>query len=122
MVFGHLTKADIVIIGVILLSAGVSLLHTIMNKSDNNQVTISFNNQVFGIEELRYSNVIELDTLVVVEILDNRARISFSTCRNQHCVNQGWSNSLPVICVPNKVILEFNGNRTHRRDDIFITY
>jgi len=122
MVFKHLTKADIVIIGVILLSAGVSLLLTIMNKSSNNQVTISFNNQVFGIEELRYSNIIELDTLAVVEILDNRARISFSTCRNQHCVKQGWSNSLPVVCVPNRVMLEFNGNKTRRRDEVFITY
>ena len=121
MVFKLLT-ADIIIISLILLSAGASFLHTITSKSDNNQVTISFNNQVFGVEDLRHSNTIELDTLAVVEILENRARISFSTCRNQHCVNQGWSNSLPVVCVPNRVMLEFNGNRSRRRNEVFITY
>ena len=122
MVFKHLTITDFIIISLILISAGASLLHTITNKSDQNQVTISLNNRIYTIEDMKHTNTITLDTLAVIEINNQKARITYSTCRNQLCVNQGWSNSLPVVCVPNRVMLEFNRNRNRRQDEVFITY
>lgn len=48
-----------------------------------------------------------------VEIRDGRVRIKESDCLNQVCVKQGWTNNLPLICLPNKVavIVKAQGNK-----------
>ena len=40
-----------------------------------------------------------------------RIRVLEATCPDQVCVNQGWisDSSLPIVCLPNKVIIEIVG-------------
>ena len=114
-----LSKTDIIVIFIILFSAIFAFLIT--SKDKNKDVVISFNNQVFAMESLGNSKIIKLDSLAVIELKDKRARISFSSCRNQNCVNQGWSNALPIICVPNRIVLEFSGDGRRKKNEMFIT-
>jgi len=100
----------------------VSFFYTLVARADNQQVIISFNNQVFTTEYLKNNHTIMIDSLAVIEIDDFKARISFSTCKNQHCVNIGWSNNLPIICVPNRIMLDFKKQNRNKRDELFITY
>ena len=100
----------------------MSFFYSLVVRADNQQVIISFNNQIFTTEYLKNNHTIMIDSLVVIEIDDNKARISFSTCKNQQCVNKGWSNNLPIICVPNRIMLDFKKNNRNKRDELFITY
>ena len=58
---------------------------------------------IYNIEEVQ----------VKVEIRKGRVRIKESDCVNQLCVKQGWTNNLPIICLPNKVavIVKKQGSR-----------
>ena len=122
MIFRLLSKTDIMVILIILLSAGASFLYTLNNRNNCPDVIINFNNQVFAIENLSSDKTIKLDSLAVIELSNKKARVSFSTCRNQNCVNQSWSNSLPVVCVPNRIVLEFSGRRRQDKNEMFITH
>jgi len=122
MMFRLLSKTDLAVILIILLSAAVAFLYTLKNRNENKNVIINLDNQVFAVESLSSNQTIKLDSLAVVELNYKGARISFSTCRNQNCVNQGWSNSLPVVCVPNRIVLEFPNRRRNNKDELFITH
>ena len=114
-----LTKTDIVIISLILLSGVLSFLYTLFCKSQTNQVIIHHDNTIFCVENLNKNAVIPVNTVLQVEILHGKARIVHSTCKNLICERMGWSNSQPIICVPNKVYLEFPKSNG---DEIFITH
>jgi len=42
-----------------------------------------------------------------LQVKAGKIRIKKNTCPHQYCVKQGWSNSLPIICVPNKLAIYF---------------
>ncbi|MCL2065136.1 MAG: NusG domain II-containing protein [Candidatus Cloacimonetes bacterium] len=92
-----------------------------MNK-DKNEAIIHFNNEIYGIFALNRENTIHLDTLVTIVIFEGKAKISFSTCKDQLCVNQGWSNKQPIVCVPNKTMIDFHDEKDDKDNRIFITH
>ena len=114
-----LTKTDIIVISLILFSGVLGLFFTILNKSQNSQVIIHYDNAIFRVESLNKNAVISVNTLLQVEILNGKAKIVHSTCKNLICERMGWSNSQPIICIPNKVYLEFP---KWKGEEIFITY
>lgn len=120
MLLKILTKTDIAIIFIILFSSGISFLYPQFRKKDNNILILNFNNQIYTVESLTESKTIELDTVAVIEINDGKARIAYSTCKNQNCVSHGWSNSESIICVPNKIHLDFSNNNDEEK--VFITH
>lgn len=48
----------------------------------------------------------------LIEIKDHRIRVSEADCPDKVCVNTGWLDSpaIPVICLPNKLIIEYADN------------
>ena len=120
-IFKLLTKADLVIISLILLSALISLLYSTLYLKEKTEVSINLNNEFYAAFPLNKDKIIYIESLATVEIKDNKASISFSTCKNQNCVIQGWSNKQPILCVPNKILLQFSSDKKNEKDRIFIT-
>ena len=83
---------------------------------------ILYNNEIYAIENLDLQKTIEVDSLAVIESKNRRARIVYSTCKNKHCVNQGWTQKQPIICVPNKIMVELVGDSKIKRKKMFITH
>jgi len=81
-----LTKTDIIVVCLILCSALLSFAFIFFPKKEMADCTISINNEVFETFSLNQKNTILIDSLAVIEIKENMARISYSTCQNQHCV------------------------------------
>jgi hypothetical protein len=73
---------------------------------------------VIGRYLLNEDRLIIIHPGIEVEIKDGRARMKKSTCANQLCVKQGWSHSMPIICVPCKIAIQFENGR----EDMHITY
>ena len=115
-----ITKTDIIVISIILLSAIFTFM---LNLKTNSKIDIiiTHNNQVYATLPLMSDNTILLEDIAIIEINNNKARISFSTCKNQLCIKQGWSDRLPIICVPNMILIDFKDNNNDK-DRMFITY
>ena len=115
-----LSKTDITIILLILFSIIFSLLFSFKRKANSNELIIYLNNSFFIEHSLHKDAEININDLATLEIKDNKARMSHSNCKNQDCVIQGWSNNQPIICLPNRILIEFK-NQKRDKDFLFIT-
>ena len=41
----------------------------------------------------------------LIEIKNQRVRVTDSPCRNKLCIQQGWVRSGTIICLPNRVVI-----------------
>ena len=119
IIFKLFTKTDIVVISLITFSGVAGFLFNHYIDLENKSLTIYKDNILYKTEQLNKTMTIPVDSLLFIEIFDGKARIVHSTCKNLICERMGWSNSKPIICVPNKVHLEFS---SQNKEEIFITY
>ena len=110
------TIADIVLIGVLLVISGI-LLSKMRADLTNKMVEINFHNKLVGTYSLNEPRLIDLEKGIEVEIADNKVRIKKNTCAHQYCVQQGWSDALPIICVPNEISIIFKS----KKEEMLIT-
>ena len=100
------TKADIFLVVVLLIVSIALLLNDI--KDSGSKVQIFVKNKLQGEYLLSEPQLISINNdEIIVEIKDEKARLLKSSCKNQLCVKQSWSNSFPVICLPNQIELRF---------------
>ncbi len=72
------------------------LLYTIdLSKSPNKTIVVEYNGKK--------------NTL---EIKNHKIRVLEADCPDKVCVNAGWldSTAIPIICLPNKLIIEYENN------------
>ena len=110
------TVADIGLIVVLLLTASAMLWQMKTNLL-NKKIEIHHHNELIGIYDLQEDQLIKLGKEAVVEIAGRKVRIKDSTCKKQYCVQQGWSESLPIICVPNEIAINF----ISKKEEMLIT-
>ena len=110
------TAADIGLI-VILLLIAMALLWQIKTTFLNKKIEIHHHNELVGTYDLQEDQLIELGKEAVVEIAGKKVRIKDSTCKKQYCVQQGWSERLPIICVPNEIVINF----ISKKEEMLIT-
>ena len=65
---------------------------------------------LWGSYDLFENRIIEIDEHNTIEIKDSKAGIVFSDCPDKRCVKQGFSNTMPIICMPNKLVLRFENS------------
>ncbi len=70
---------------------------------------------LWGQFPLAEDRILEIDEHNSVQIKDGKARMLFSDCPDKRCVKQGFNSNMPIICLPNHLILEFtHGSDEHR--------
>jgi len=115
-----ITKADLILIFILISSSVLSFIHS--NRNPNNaEVLIYIHNELFDRVELTTQRqIIEIETGITLEIKDRKIRLTSSTCREQFCVKQGWTKSLPIICVPNELLITIKSKKKEK-DPLLIT-
>ena len=100
-----LTLPDMALIIILLITS--FLLFITFNRSGKNQNVLIY--QDSKLVEIVKTNTNRFITLqgATVQIMDGKVRILKSSCKNQICVKQGWSKGLPIVCVPNKILIRF---------------
>ncbi len=79
-------------------------------------MSVYLNNELIGKYSLDNNQEIVIkDNEIIVEINEGKARFKKNNCKNQLCVKQGWSNNLPIICLPNKLELRFDSNENDKK-------
>lgn len=99
-----LNAADRILIIFLLLVIFVGFYLQLSGKQAQN-IQIVINDEVFGRYQLAKDQVIEINQGTILEIKDERFRLRESSCPHQICVNQGWSNGQPIICVPQRLVI-----------------
>jgi hypothetical protein len=69
---------------------------------NTNQLKLS-ENQIFSVTGPRGKTLIQ--------IMDNKVRVTNSACREKICVRSGWINKTGqiIVCVPNRVVVKIDG-------------
>lgn len=70
---------------------------------------------LWGEYDLSRDKIIKIDRHNTVQIQDGKARMLASDCPDKRCVKLGFNKSMPIICLPNRVVLEFEDREKQRR-------
>jgi len=117
-----MTPADIILI---LIITGLSIYQITGGMFDSGHIkTASVYHDGKPIREIPLSSGqhIDLDLTtgnMTLETGDGKIRVIDSSCPRKLCVKQGWvkTNLIPIVCVPNKVILEINSGEDDEEID-----
>jgi len=83
----------------------------------NKKIEIHHHNELVGVYSLEDSQLIELEAGIQIQIAAGKVRIKENNCKHQYCVQQGWSDQLPIICVPNEIAI----NVISKKEEMLIT-
>ena len=83
--------------------------------TDDEMLYIYKEDALWGEYPLSRDIIIEIDQHNTVQIQDGKARILASDCPDKRCVKQGFNKSMPIICLPNRLVLEFEHRAKERR-------
>lgn len=100
--FRLLTLTDIVLL-VLLIFAAAASVFLIKSIRSSCFVEIYHHQNFIGNFDLKVDQIIELEDEAIVEIAAGKVRMKHSTCSRQYCVQQGWSDQMPIFCVPNEI-------------------
>ena len=104
-------KADIVLL-IIILVVGIPLsVLSLTEGIGGDKVRISLDGEIYGVYPLgedREIDVTEDGHTNHITIKDGQVSMSYSTCRNQVCVNTGAISKTKdaIVCLPNRVVVE----------------
>ena len=104
-------KADIVLL-IIILVVGIPLsVLSLTEGIGGDKVRISLDGEIYGVYPLgedREIDVTEDGHTNHITIKDGQVSMSYSTCRNQVCINTGAISETKdaIVCLPNRVVVE----------------
>ena len=104
-------KADIILL-IVILAVGIPMsVLSLTAGTGGDKVKISTDGQVYGIYPLNEDceiDVTEDGHTNHITIKDGQVSMSYSTCRNQVCVNTGAISHTKdaIVCLPNRVVVE----------------
>lgn len=101
----RLSLADTLLVCAILVAIVLSSL-AFCRKNESRYVHIYKDNRSVGVYPLNEDRVIRIDEHNTVGIRDSKVMMLESDCPRQTCVKQGAGDILPIICLPNRVVVE----------------
>ena len=113
-ILNDLRPADIGLIVLVILTIIFSGGYYFRHKPDS-KVYIYKANQLFGVYSLKQDKIITIDVDNTVEIKNGKVRMKFADCPDKRCVKQGFTKSMPIICLPNKLSIEIKDNQNSKK-------
>lgn len=109
----RLSLADFLLILMVIVAIVLSA-KVFLNKDDELFVHVHKDNLALGVFPLNKDRVIRIDEHNTVEIRNKKVRMLEADCPDKLCMKQGAGDVLPIICLPNRVVVEI-GPRDSRR-------
>jgi len=106
--------ADIVLM-IIIIGAIAYTSWWALHSRQKQKVFIYKDNELWGVFELSKDQEITIDEHNRVQIAQGKVRMSYADCPGQRCVKQGYTSSLPIICLPNRVTVEVSDSENHHK-------
>ncbi|MDD3144426.1 MAG: NusG domain II-containing protein [Candidatus Cloacimonetes bacterium] len=109
----HLSLADVLLILAVIAAIIVSAV-IFLKKDEERFVHIYKDNLAVGVFPLNQDRVIRIDEHNTVQIKDGKVRMLQADCPDQRCVKQGAGDVLPLVCLPNRVVVEIRSRSAER--------
>jgi hypothetical protein len=110
----QIRPADLLLVVIVLVLIVASYRH--FSKTDvPKQVYVYKNNELAGIYPLSGKMILDIDEHNTIEIAHNRVRMVKADCRDKRCIKQGWSSGMPIICLPNHLVIEIKSNENDKK-------
>lgn len=106
--------ADMILIIIGIAAIAVSAL-ALWRRSDHAQVYIYKDNLLWGTYPADTDRTIVIDSHNTVRIQNGKAAVTKSDCPDKRCVKQGFSSHLPIICLPNDLVVEIKNDENDNR-------
>jgi hypothetical protein len=118
--FKSTTVADKILLSVLLLLSfsGIIFVKEVLSKG--RVVLIEVNGRPVYVLPVHKDRTVSVEGPLgktVVEIRNQRVRVTESPCHNKLCIEQGWIESGSIICLPNRVVVTI-GNHEDESDKI----
>lgn len=108
-----ITVADVILVIIILFCAAGSYLY--LNKGRSEAVAyIYYRNSLIGTYSLAQEQKVQINAECIAEIKKEKIRMASSDCPDKLCVKQGWSEKIPIICLPNQIVIEIRINNKQK--------
>lgn len=115
-------KADIILFFIILIFGLAVSWFTLTSGAEGEKVRIIQDGNEYGTYSLHDDREIEVkanDHTNHITIKDGQVSMSYSSCKNQVCVNSGAISQTndSIVCLPNKVVVEIIGDSNNEGGD-----
>lgn len=107
------TAADMVLVLIIISGVVLSYLYLHNNKSDGTAY-IYYRNTLLGVYSLSENQTIQINDECIAEIKAGKIKMLDSDCPDKRCIKQGWSDLVPIICLPNQIVIEIRHNKEQK--------
>lgn len=112
---GILTKADLLLIMIIALAA-VIIFFSLSNSNQQKTVYVyQYGKLIKTLPLTEKQQIFDIEEGIKIEIQNYKVRMLRSSCPAQSCVKQGWSDTLPIVCVPHQIILVIKTKKQQER-------
>jgi hypothetical protein len=109
----HMSLADFLLI-LAVVAAIIASGFMFLSKDEQRYVHIYKDNLAVGVYPLDKDRVIRIDTHNTVEIRNGKVRMLAADCPDKRCVKQGAGDVLPIVCLPNRVVVEIRSSNAER--------
>jgi len=110
----QIRPADLLLILIVLVLIVASYRH-FSHTDIPKKVYIYKDNKLEGVYPLSGKQIMEIDEHNTIEIAHGRVRMVKADCHDKRCVKQGWSSGMPIICLPNHLVVEIKSNETDQK-------
>ena len=111
-------KADIVLFILILIFGGTVSWWSLTTNSAGDRAIVTVDGELYGTYSLSEDQTIEVvqdgGHTNHITIKDGTVSMTYSTCKNQVCVDTGVISETKdsIVCLPNKVMIEIRGSKS----------
>ncbi len=109
-IFSQLKLADILLI-IFILAIGTIFSVNVFKSKDNSVVSVYKNDRLWGEYPLNIDKVVKVDEHNTFQIKDSKVSMLYADCPDKRCVKQGASSRLPIICLPNQLVIEIKSRQ-----------
>lgn len=83
-------------------------------KSNSNIVEIVQDEKVlYQLDLSQDDRILEIEyegRVNIIEIKDHRIHVLKAQCPDNTCVSMGWLETVPIVCLPNQLVIQFKNN------------
>ncbi|MDD2332589.1 MAG: NusG domain II-containing protein [Candidatus Cloacimonetes bacterium] len=109
----NFTVMDLFLVStIILVSCLISI--RIYSKNTTGKAIVYKDDMVIAELPLNKDRIFVIDDHNTLEIKNGRIRMIKSDCPDKRCIKQGFIRSMPIICMPNKVVIEIVTDRKEK--------
>lgn len=113
-VLKRISISDLALLLLCIIGIFVSFSYSRKNK-DHKAVFIYKENQLWAEYPLDQDKVITIDQHNTIEIRDQKVRMLSADCPDKRCVKMGFVQNVPIICLPNQVMVEIKSGEQERK-------